>query len=101
MEQGQTTNSLACLLLRRRGELVPYTEWKGKEGGQWGGLGVLPRTLLLLLIPCFSPGSSKVVVGFFNPVYFFGSRICPQLHVHVVIFSLTVSLYLGAKERCV
>ena len=50
---------------------------EGRKGGQWGGLGVLPRTLLLLLIPCFSPGSSKVVVGFFNPVYFSGPEFAP------------------------
>ena len=61
VEQGQTTNSLACLLLEEAG-VSWFLIWsEGRKGGQWGGLGVLPlgdfecmhRTLLLLLIPRF------------------------------------------------
>lgn len=58
------------------------------------------RTLLLLLIPRFCSRLFKVVVGFLTQCIFRVQNLL-QLHVHVVLFSLTVSLYLGAQgEVC-
>ena len=59
-------------------------------------------TLLLLLTPCFGSRLFKSDSGFFGLFVSFGSRICPQLCIHMVIFSpIQFLCILLLEERCV
>ena len=61
--------------------------------------GDMLSTLLLLLTPRFG---SRLFSGFVGLFVSFGSRICPQLHIHMVIFHPIQFLFiLLLEERCI
>ena len=90
-EWEQTTGSLAGSLDGEMLGVCPRVAWRhGSDALPTQQMvmcaGNMRRTLLLLLTPWFSSGSSKVAVGFLVSLYMWGPYF-PQLCMHAVIFS--------------